>query len=744
MSTTANQKYLYDFDDPIDAFIWKNASDDRYDSTPDVHVDGFHNFPGETLGFVNFSNAFGDGEDQIPFGPIISSIWTGLANWNWDTTGVCSLTDNSSAHRSSGGLFSGTGVIEVMRSLQSWSYGIESFGWLFGGNGGTDRSVQLHEDDVTPTYTMIDQAAAAYVPTAENAAEVTTSFQQNVGGYLGTIDTYIRESRSDRSYDTKPVVYVDGADKAGGEMQGLIRFSEIFGNGPGQIPLGATITSATLTLVLSNGTRDSVAFHLMAGDWTSQADITWNGFGNGIQTDDVEAFSSPDVVLSRLNKGTELIDVTQSLQAWSDGLANNGWLMTVGGDNGLRFGSSESGTAPILSVTYSIPTDPVPGITVTESDGSTIVTEDGEGDSLSVSLETAPTADVTITVSTSGPDDIGFTPQTLTFTSENWQTPQTILLSAINDTITEGTENFTLILTTSSPDTAYDGRTSSVSVAVIDNDAVVQPLSPEVVAIHNTTDYFPGDPSGYGSGDPSGIAYVPELDLLFIVDSEHNESPYYSPVNLFATRLDGTYVDAFSLISYSDEPTGVAYNPFNSLLYITDDDANKIFITDPNDPTVLLGQIDVGALDIKDAEDPVIDPATGHIFLLNGSSRELIELSATGDLIERTVLPSEIEDAEGLAYDAAQDVFYISSGSTRGTIFEVDRECNILASTDLLNDYRSPITGGKPKLKGLELAPSSDPNDGDKMSLYAVDYGYDQEPDGRLFEINLHSDWAIA
>lgn len=744
MSTTANQKYLYDFDDPIDAFIWKNASDDRYDSTPDVYVDGFHNFPGETLGFVNFSNAFGDGEDQIPFGPIISSIWTGLANWNWDTTGACSLTDNSSAHRSSGGLFSGTGVIEVMRSLQSWSYGIESFGWLFGSNGSTDRSVQLHEDDVSPTYTMIEQAAAAYVPAAENAAEVTTSFQQNVGGYLGTIDTYIRESRADRSYDTKPVVYVDGADKAGGEMQGLIRFSEIFGNGPGQIPLGATITSATLTLVLSNGTRDSVAFHLMAGDWTSQPDITWNGFGNGIQTDDVEAFSTPDVALSRLDKGTELIDVTQSLQAWSDGLANNGWLMTVGGDNGLRFGSSESGTAPTLSVTYSIPTDPVPGITVTESDGSTIVTEDGEGDSLSVSLETAPTADVTITVSTSGPGDIGFTPQTLTFTSENWQTPQTILLSAIDDTITEGTENFTLILTTSSPDTAYDGRTSSVSVAVIDNDAVVQPLSPEVVAIHNTTDYFPDDPSGYGSGDPSGIAYVPELDLLFIVDSEHNESPYFSSVNLFATRLDGTYVDAFSLISYTDEPTGVAYNPFNSLLYITDDDANKIFITDPNDPTVLLGQIDVGALDIQDAEDPVIDPATGHIFLLNGANRELVELSATGDLIERTVLPSEIQDTEGLAYDAAQDVFYISSGSTRGTIFEVDRECNILASTDLLNDYRSPITGGKPKLKGLELAPSSDPNDGDKMSLYTVDYGYDQEPDGRLFEINLHSDWAIA
>jgi hypothetical protein len=41
----------------------------------------------------------------------------------------------------------------------------------------------------------------------------------------------------------------------------------------------------------------------------------------------------------------------------------------------------------------------------------------------------------------------------------------------------------------------------------------------------------------------------------------------------------------------------------------------------------------------------------------------------------------------------------------------------------------------------MELAPSSDPNDGDTMSLYVADYGVDQQNDGRLFEIHLGPDW---
>jgi hypothetical protein len=44
----------------------------------------------------------------------------------------------------------------------------------------------------------------------------------------------------------------------------------------------------------------------------------------------------------------------------------------------------------------------------------------------------------------------------------------------------------------------------------------------------------------------------------------------------------------------------------------------------------------------------------------------------------------------------------------------------------------------------LELALSSDPNDGNHLSLYAVDYGLDQQNDGRVFEIDLGPDWLLA
>jgi hypothetical protein len=572
----------------------------------------------------------------------------------------------------------------------------------------------------------------------------TTTFQQNVGGYTGTVDTTIRGSRPDKSYATTTRIDVDGLDKSNKEIQGLLQFSNIFGTGQGQIAYGAIITSATLTLNVGNGTKDQVSLYRMAQDWASMPNLTWNGFGDGVQANGTEAMATPDVVLQRLDKGVDAIDVTQSLQAWSDGRNDFGWLVHGAGADGFQFSSSETALAPILTVTYELPTAPVPGITVVESDGSNVVTEGGAGDSFTVVLDKAPTSNVTVTVATDGGTDVTIAPIQLTFTPQNWQIAQSVNISAINDAIVEMTENFIVSLSATSGDTAYNGLSHNTTVSVIDNDTSNVPLTPFLVAVHDTTQYKAGDPTGYGSGDPSGLAYIPGLDMLFIADSEHNESPYFSTVNLFATRLDGTFVQSISMMNFTHEPTGLAYNPHNGLLYVSDDDQRKIFIVDPLDPTVSLGQINVGQYGIVDAEDPVIDPVTGHIYMLSGVQRSLFELSATGDLLSTKPLPSAILDPEAFAYDAQHDVFYIAGGATRGTIFQTDRDGTILQSFDLLNSYRHEVTGGKPKIKGLEIAPSSDPHDGNHMSLYAADYGIDQVPDGRVFEIDLYHEWVVA
>ena len=139
------------------------------------------------------------------------------------------------------------------------------------------------------------------------------------------------------------------------------------------------------------------------------------------------------------------------------------------------------------------------------------------------------------------------------------------------------------------------------------------------------------------------------------------------------------------------------------------------------------------------------DPVTHHLFLLDGLTERLFELTLTGQLVRSLSLPAALEDAEGMAYDPERDLFYIGSGASRGKIFEVDRRepCSPPTFPER-RGLPEPRGGGKPKIKGLELAPSSDPNDGNHRTLYAVDYGNDQVADGRLFEIDLHPDWPVA
>ena len=100
--------------------------------------------------------------------------------------------------------------------------------------------------------------------------------------------------------------------------------------------------------------------------------------------------------------------------------------------------------------------------TVTESSGSTDVVESGATDTYTIVLDSKPIADVNIALSSS---DIvhGATvsPSTLTFTSSNWDTPQTITVTAVNGGITEGAHTATISHAVSSSDELYNGISMS-------------------------------------------------------------------------------------------------------------------------------------------------------------------------------------------------------------------------------------------------------------------------------------------
>ena len=104
----------------------------------------------------------------------------------------------------------------------------------------------------------------------------TITFQQGLNGYTGTVDTTLRQSVPGTNLGTQTTLNID-SDSPGGtgqDDQALLQFSALFGSGANQIPVGATITKATLTLQTTNGSAQGGTLHQMLKSWT--ASDTWN------------------------------------------------------------------------------------------------------------------------------------------------------------------------------------------------------------------------------------------------------------------------------------------------------------------------------------------------------------------------------------------------------------------------------------------------------------------------------------
>ena len=254
------------------------------------------------------------------------------------------------------------------------------------------------------------------------------------------------------------------------------------------------------------------------------------------------------------------------------------------------------------------------------------------------------------------------------------------------------------------------------------------------------------DTTQFGSSDPAGLTYIPGATpgtgRIILVDSEIDERPFFRLKNLFSLSETGKFLSSSDLVSgVTREPTGVAYDPTSKRLYISDDDQHGIYVVAASDPSKRLGFIDMSSVS-SDTEDPVYDPTTGHLLILEGGGgmnpRKVYEVTTAGEILRSIQLPKAVADVEALAYDSVNNVFY-ASGGTSPNIYVVSRDgTTVLDTITVLAGLTNPISGIAVAPKGLILAPSSDPNDDPSvMSLWVADYGRDQVMDGRLFEIKL-------
>ena len=80
------------------------------------------------------------------------------------------------------------------------------------------------------------------------------------------------------------------------------------------------------------------------------------------------------------------------------------------------------------------------GFTVIESGGSTNVGEDGSSDTFTVVLNSEPTSDVVLAISSNDTDESTVSTGSITFTSGNWDTPQTVSVTGADDNFADGSQ----------------------------------------------------------------------------------------------------------------------------------------------------------------------------------------------------------------------------------------------------------------------------------------------------------------
>ena len=181
-------------------------------------------------------------------------------------------------------------------------------------------------------------------------------FRDGVNNYAGTTDTYIHAGRPDESFGGSDTLIVDGDVPPEEERQILIRFEDLFGWEPGQIPPGARIDRATLTLFITNSSDDGASLHGLLVPWVGE--VTWNQLEGGVQVDDVEALDNAQAAgASNESEAPIELDVTSSVRDWAHGTDNFGWVLVMAqdGDDDWQFGASESaqpGRRPGLTVVF--------------------------------------------------------------------------------------------------------------------------------------------------------------------------------------------------------------------------------------------------------------------------------------------------------------------------------------------------------------------------------------------------------
>ena len=385
------------------------------------------------------------------------------------------------------------------------------------------------------TVTEADTTGGSYTVVLDS--EPTATVTVTVAGHAGTDVTRTPGTLTftTSNWDTVQTVTVTAGDDADTTDDSVTLTHSAASTDTGYS--GITIAGVVVT-VRDNDTAQVTGVTVDEGDaqlvvnWTAVDNATgytvqWKSGGQGYNTDDRQATVTPGSTTSHT----------------IEGLAN-GTEYTVR-VIATRTDANDGPPSAEVQGTPAVPT--AAGVTVSTT-ALTVTEADTTGGSYTVVLDSEPTATVTVTVAGHAGTDVTRTPGTLTFTTSNWDTVQTVTVTAGDDADTTD-DSVTLTHSAASTDTGYSGITiAGVVVTVRDNDTAqvtgvtVDEGDAQLVvnwtAVDNATGYtvqWKSGGQGYNTDDRQATV-TPGSTTSHTIEGLANGTEY--TVRVIATRTD--------------------------------------------------------------------------------------------------------------------------------------------------------------------------------------------------------------
>ena len=200
-----------------------------------------------------------------------------------------------------------------------------------------------------------------------------------------------------------------------------------------------------------------------------------------------------------------------------------------------------------------------------------------------------------------------------------------------------------------------------------------------------------------GLSGPVRRRLPPGPDRLEVTDSEVDQTTGagYHGVNLWQITRSGTVTDTGTTLAYSSEPTGLGHDPGTNTLFISDDNKHRVWVVKPGSDTRfgtsddIVTWIDARGYGSIDTEDPTFDPATGHLFFLDGKATEVYEIDpVNGTFGDGNDVMTHFDvghfgpaDWEGLGSDTARGTLLVGARREE-QIYEVTKSGSLVRIID--------------------------------------------------------------